>query len=156
MLKATVKLQTMWRDRDGREAQLQLYLPSSSSLTQAVQGALLAISLVSDLSNAVCTGYKVIWEGTNASEEDAEPTSDVNRAGWLFYRNEDNFYEAIKIPSLRSNLVESEGAWAGVRLVAKTTAEGAPLLVMEGLASLLATAEGQPFPGELVNGGLML
>lgn len=156
MLKPTVKLQTLWRDRDGREAQLQLYLPSNSTREQAEQAVLLAISRVLDLSNAVCSQYKLIWEGTNASEDGAALTSDVNRAGWLFYRNEDNFYEAMRIPSLRDSLLETEGSWAGVRIVAKTTPAGAPLLALEGLTAFLVTAEGEPFPGELVNGGLIL
>lgn len=156
MLRPTVKIQTVWRDRDKREAQLQLYLPSSVSLAQAVSGATLLISKVAALSNAICVSYKLVWEGTNEPEEGAGIDSDVNRAGWLFYRNEDSFYEAIKVPSIRHQLVEAEGPWAGVRIVAKTTAEGAPLLVMESLAAILVTAEGEAFPGELVNGGLML
>lgn len=152
----TVKIQTVWRDRDGGEAQLQLYLPFSSTREQAVSGAITAISLVQDISNAVCSGYKVIWEATIDEPVVAGPDSDVNRCAWLFYRNEANIYEAIRIPSVKTILVEEQGPFAGVRLVDKDASGGGPLLAMEAVASILETPEGEPFPGELVTAGVML
>lgn len=155
MLSPTVRLETVWRDRDRREAQLTLHFPLSFDLGALLATANTYINLVADLSDAVLVGYKLVWRGSLDSPGDPGPTSDNTRYVGLFYRNVEELpCEALWVPSPKSTLFENAGPYAGIR-VNPTAPELASVLDVS-LLDNLRSAEGTLFPTVFWVGGLRL
>lgn len=152
----TVAVQYIFRDRDTREAQLTLYLPSSLTRDAALSQALAMVDVLKGISNAAVVSVTLVYKVVFSPAPVPPISSDVLRKAWLFYRNEDNIYEAVAVPSVKGELLAVEGPYTGVALLEPSPAGGLPIGSVEGLVIGTTTAEGQPFPQTYVNGGLIL
>lgn len=143
-------------DKEGRRSEMQFRGAASLSTDEVIGRALAWASAILPLTDAVipyihCSKHVPVVPVTEPG-----PSSNVSRAAWLFYRNSEGAYEALKVPSIKIELLEAEGAYTGVRLVEPTTAAGGVLLDLATALQQTVTVEGEPWPEEYVNGGLML
>lgn len=151
----TVAIESYWRDKEQRDAQLTLHVPFSHDLPAVQATALAALSVVQGISNAVLVGYRLIWKATLDDLPEPPLESDVTSFLGLFYRSDDETTtEAIWIPSPRAVAFEHDGPFAGIRADASFIALS-PLRDLSLLGPLLSP-EGTPYPVAFLVGGLRL
>lgn len=151
----TVKVALFFIDREGNVSQMTLHLPFSTPANSARNFALAALSLTSSISDAVPYGYKLTWSFREEEPDTPASTSDVRRLGALFYRNED-YYEAVWIPSAREELTEEQGLLKGVRFDENDTAYQNARDALTSALQATVTPEGDPWPDTYTSGGIAL
>lgn len=143
-------------DKEGRRSEMLFRGAASLSTDEVIARALDWASSVAPLTDAVIPYIHCSKRVPVVPTTAPGPASNVARAAWLFYRNSEGAYEAIRIPSFKVELLEAEGPYTGVRVVEPTTPEGGVLLDLATALQATVTVEGEPWPEEYVNGGLML
>lgn len=146
----------IWQDKEGNRSAMSLRFPSSMSSSEVFSEALAIFNTVKTVSDAVLFMINTSLTVRIPDPGEPGPDSDASRFAWLFYRNEDGLYEALRIPSIKISLIQTEGPYAGVALVDKTTAEGSAFLPLESALAATVDPEGEEWPPEYVNGGVML
>lgn len=155
MRRSVYTVRFIFRDNDGNEASIHLYVPVALSTEQVVSFLNVAGPKLQNLSNASLVSAKVFYNYTFDSPQPAQLGSDCTSYAVLFYRNED-IYDAIYIPSPEASLFESEGEYSGIRVDAYAPAVVSFNAALLSLPWTLATEEQDPFPLEYVVGGRVL
>lgn len=152
---STAKVMLVYHDRDKRQSRLMFRLPFSISGPAALDWAEGIASIIQSVSDAVLQKIIISWDWRETSPLEPGDRSDVNRKAVLFYRNDD-YYEAIFVPSPINSIFESEGTFAGVR-VDPLQPEVAPWTInAPTLLANIVTDEGLPHPTQYQVGGLMI
>lgn len=154
-MNTTVAIRLQYADRNGNTSWLQVYRPSTDSLTQLVAYVDLLRGAIAAISNATLIRYSVRYSDLNTVDEQPPADADCRRWLALFYRNEpeDEMYEALFIPSPLVTLFASEGTLTGIEID-----RSAPPLsgFLDGsIVAPLATKEGAIFPATFASGGLV-
>lgn len=150
-----VRVSITFLDRGGRKSVLSFLFPASVSPQSAIAWAIDTAPIVQGLSDAVPLSAKYEYRHMLDDIGAASFTSDARRKAFLYYRNGDEI-EQISIPSPRSEIFESEGPYAGVRVDASAEAVLSFNAVIRDSPSGFQTPEGEPLPDEYDVGGLGL
>ena len=145
----------LFEDREGNQRATSLWFPFSLPISDLQTAMNLFITRAGAISDAYIRKWDVTytwedWEGSTAGAD-----SDVIRRGAIFYRNGET-YEALWVPSIRLDLAELGGDFAGIRLDAARPDVAALLVQLQDVVTFICTPEGDPFPTLYVVGGISL
>lgn len=151
----TCKVELTYQDREGNKANVMFHLPFSTPPAIAAAAANAMISLLSGISDAVCVRFALRWNVTIDAPPIPALTSNVKRKAALFYTNEVE-YEAIWIPSPKTEYTEQEGSLVLVRFDVGNPQVAGVLQAITAALSVTVTPENTPFPPLFVAGGIAL
>lgn len=150
---STIQVRLLFVDREANKGTITVNVRFSLSDEQLLAFINLIADRTQAISNASLVSTKTyrLYEVQNPSAPSLD--SDVSKRVVLFYRK-DGEYETISIPSPKSDIFESTGRLAGIRVDAAL--EELALYIGNAATTLaiLCTPEGEAFPTEYVTGGL--
>lgn len=146
---ATLRL--FWKDREGNEAKSYFYVSSSLAwepiFSAAVSGFMPRIQ---SLTDAYCARLDVTWAYRHYPRPLAADGSSVQRKALLLFENQDERLDAISLVSVRPDIFEHTGPYAGIRV--DPAAISAFLDMLATLPLVMKT--GEPFGPTFVAGSL--
>jgi hypothetical protein len=154
--RATVKIRLIFRDRGRNEASTHLYLPFSSTVDDVFDFVNAAIPRYNAVSNALIAKVVAEYEFYYTNLSEPSPQSDNTKVLLIFYRNEQGLVERISIPSPKSDLFETSGDYAGIRI--DTESSGILYweeMTLNGYVELL-TKDGIVIGPEVLTGGIAI
>lgn len=148
----TTTVECVFKDRE-REAEFRLRFPFAQDFNTIAATA----QVIADAAQAISNGLLVrITVRKNYADNIgivAPAESLVTRKMMLYYSNTSQ-HESISIPSGREDLLETTGAYAGIRLDTSNPVVIAALAALQSALALVETPEGSPFPADFTVGGI--
>jgi hypothetical protein len=148
----TVRICFDFSDRDGNTGDFHIYLPWATPVETAFAFAYAAVPVLHAASDAIVTRISVKYTHVIDSHPEPASSADLQRNLLLLLRDGTNF-EALTIVSPRTDLIETLGDYAGVRLNMQHPTVQAFATNYALWAIPFTNPEGDPI-GELVTGGL--
>lgn len=143
-----MSIKFVFRDRDQNDGQCTMYLPVATTVDDAANFAFLAADILQDMSNAILYKIQLVYQQINNNSEAPPADSDTKRLLMYFAQNVSRDINMIAIPSPRSELFETTGAYANIRAYA-----GDPALAnFSALMETLHTQDARPFGSFIVAG----
>lgn len=149
----TAAIKLTFLDRDQNEAQVNFYVPYSTTVEQAWAVADAIAARVQVLSNALLWRIQLVWKWTADMPGPADVDSNVRRALLLLVQASDERINALLVPSPRDSVFEIDGRYAGVRVDLDNAAVSGFVSVLE---LPLLTPDGGAFGTDIITGGLSL
>jgi hypothetical protein len=116
LVQRTYHVRLLFRDNDGAEATCELNLKSDTSESDLWAFAFAWRSLVENVSSAVCVELDIIARWTETLTTTAGDESAVGRQGVFLFGNTLGDFAAVRVPSLDSSLLLSDGVYAGIAI----------------------------------------
>jgi hypothetical protein len=151
----TMRVAFTFSDRDGNTGDLHLYLPFSTTETEAFACAEAMLPYLHAISNAVVTRITLQYTATIESSTTPAAQSDIHRKLLLFVGNGENI-EALTILSPDLDLFETTGPYAGIRVDMQSSLIAAFTNSYSTWAIPFCTEDGDVIGPTLIMGGLSL
>lgn len=155
ILPPTARLSITFIDRGGNEGKLSILFPATAEPSSVFAWLNSNLSVLTGISNAKIAS--AVWRLSLRNDSPTEPDDESDSASFLalYYRNEERF-EAIFIPSPRTDLYDLQGDYAGIRLQQAGPFFSIAAELVSGAAIPHLQENGEAFPETLVVGGLAL
>lgn len=141
-------------DRGGNRSFLTYYCPVERSVAQVKASFESWLDPLMTLLDVAWLVVKVSKRFTFDDPGTPSGTSDIHRVGVLLYR-EGDICEAIYLPSVKEELIQSVGTFAGVGLDTSASAFDTFSAAAISGTPAICTAEGEAWPQVLTVGGVL-
>lgn len=145
-----VAVDVIFVDRGGNASQTRLHFRHGAAISAILSALDTLMPILADISDAQLGRVSITatWEPDTIA---ATSTTDIQASVALFYTNDTaTAQERIDIPSPKGSLFETDGDYAGIRVLADEDM----VLLLNGLVAFLCTYEGDEFPPIYDIGGL--